>query len=304
MVEIMRVTTQTMQTVQNGQYIDLKVILSEKKLMPKSNGGNYLSVSLVDKFGKIDNPVFDEAEKLFETLKENTAYTVGGIINIWNGNVQIKNIVFKELGAGEYEASDFINSYEITDEMIEEFEKVVNELEPHHKSIVMMATGCCGTNKKLFNNFLKCPSAEKHHGNRLGGLFLHTMGVMSNIVNMLDIYVDKINVYGPVKNIDPSRLLTKAILHDIMKMKEYDYNTIIRRKPGKKLNHLIEGVVYLSEINSMCGNVLSEEEIDNIGYAILSHHGSYGPYEPKETEDMLLHLADMIDSRIVGEIEK
>jgi 3'-5' exoribonuclease len=102
--------------------------------------------------------------------------------------------------------------------------------------------------------------------------------------------------------INKDRLMLKAIVHDIMKIKEYDFEGIIRRK-SIKLDHLVMGAAYISEINDEVGNIITEEEMDDICYSILSHHGQFGNYEPKSIEDILLNAADVIDSQIVNAVE-
>ena len=57
------------------------------------------------------------------------------------------------------------------------------------------------------------------------------------------------------------------------------------------------------KINEQAKNPLSEQELDFIQYAILSHHGDFGPYKPLHIEHWILHLADMIDAKVVYEIE-
>jgi len=63
------------------------------------------------------------------------------------------------------------------------------------------------------------------------------------------------------------------------------------------------GASYIEKINAEVGNVLSEEELDDICYSILSHHGEFGKFEPKGVEDILLNTADVIDSQIVNAVE-
>lgn len=288
-----------------GERVSFKAVVVDMKEMPKTTGGTYLNLSLSDSTGRLDTPIWDNIDMYMDMVSSGAAYKVSGNINKWNGNVQIKNIVLERLNVGEFDPCDFLSSYTIDKSLVEEFENTIRNLKEPYRSVAMAATGAIGYSHKRFKEFLACPSAEKHHGNRIGGLFLHTCGILKTLQEIYNIYDTSLSVYGPInKVIDYDRLVLKAILHDVMKLNEYEYETVIRRKPGKALNHLIEGVSYLAEINRELGSVLSEEDLDNISYAILSHHGQYGPYEPKTLEDTLLHLADMVDSRIVGAIEK
>lgn len=286
-----------------GERVTIKAVLAEKCLVPNKNGGNYLSIAICDSDGRLAFPIFEDSEEWFEKLEVLIPYEIKGTVNIWNGTTQLKNVEFRPLNEGEFSSHDFVNSYQIPNSLISFFEDVVENLQEPYREFAKTATGCCGYNDDLFNLFLTCPSAEKHHGNRIGGLFLHTLGVMSNVANVPKLY-SKLDMYGDINSvINSDRLMLKAILHDIMKINEYEYKTCIRRKPNV-VGHLYDGLIYITEINKKLGNILSYDEMEDIKYSILSHHGEYGPCKPKTLEDMLLHLADMIDSRVVGELEK
>lgn len=285
-----------------GEAVSFKAVLADKKLSPKNGGGHFLSVTLADKDGRVTTPVFDNADMLDEKLEIGVPYLVKGLVNVWNGTTQIKNIAFRKLEEGEYMPGEFINSYEIPKNLIKFFIDTVNGLSEPWRTISRRAVGMDGS-PETWTAFLTAPSAEKHHGNRIGGLFIHVLGVMTHAVNAYNVYT-KINMYGDIDNvINKDRLICKAILHDIKKIDEYEYKDVIRRKPGV-IGHVIDGVTYLNQINAECNYILDKDQIENLTYAILSHHGQYGPYEPKTLEDTILHLADMTDAKIVGELEK
>ena len=73
--------------------------------------------------------------------------------------------------------------------------------------------------KRDGRDFLSCVAAEKFHGNKRGGLFLHTVGVMKTIESILKDYVTNPFYMNADNVIDKDRLMLKAIVHDIMKIK-------------------------------------------------------------------------------------
>lgn len=303
--------------VSNGEIVEIIGVLIKNNLIAKTNGGgNYLQVSFRDSSGTVEFPVFDRAEIIHERLEEGRIYGVKGVANIWNGNFQIKSPVFTPMKTDEtlerLGRDYFMQSYPIED--IKEAEEYITEcikgLDDNHRDIAEGLTGLLSKNSDRYKAFITAPSAEKHHGAKLGGLVIHVSGVLKSLNNMIDDYID--NCYTAYKTdkeiINPSRTRLKAIAHDIKKTDEYEYDTIIRRRPGV-IGHLIDGCSYLTEVNNDIYNKtgkypLDREELESVKYAILSHHGQYGPYQPKCLEDEILHLADMIDSRFVGAIEK
>ena len=291
-----------------GARVCMRVVISDKKLLPKANKEEYLSLDIQDSTGKLNFPVWTDVKALYDVFE------VGMIIDIvdatlgfWNDTPQLKNPRFHILTEQELKKVDirqFVPSYDIPRELITYMEQTINKLEEPYRTIAIFATGALGHDEIRWKAFTECVSAEKHHGNKRGGLFLHTYGVLKAVDNVIKDYVTNPYFYDASSIINVSRLRLKAILHDLKKVDEYEYKTIIRRKPDKKVGHIYNGIIYLNEINKEAGNILSEEDLDDIANSFLTHHGQWGPKTPETTEEWILHLADMIDSRIVGCLEK
>nr|WP_025774362.1 HD domain-containing protein [Clostridium botulinum] len=285
----------------SGEVVEFNALVNDKRTNYKKDGSPYLLLILQDNTGTIAFPVWDKYEQLNNLLEVNSVVAVKGVAAIFNGNMQIRNPainVFKE----SINYSDFVPEYDIPKNLINYFNETINSLEDKYKKIAIAATGAMGYDKKRWNEFITCVAAEKFHGNKRGGLFLHTVGVMKTIENIIANYITNPFYMSAQNCINKDRLMLKAIVHDIMKIKEYDYEGIIRRKPIK-MDHLVMGASYINEINSEVGKILDEEELDDICYSILSHHGEFGNFEPKTIEDVLLNAADIIDSQIVNAIE-
>ncbi|ABS42315.1 HD domain-containing protein [Clostridium botulinum] len=285
----------------SGEVVEFNALVNDKRTNYKKDGSPYLLLILQDNTGTIAFPVWDKYEQLNNLLEVNSVVAVKGVAAIFNGNMQIRNPainVFKE----SINYSDFVPEYDIPKNLINYFNETINSLEDKYKKIAIAATGAMGYDKKRWDEFITCVAAEKFHGNKRGGLFLHTVGVMKTIENIIADYITNPFYMSAQNCINKDRLMLKAIVHDIMKIKEYDYEGIIRRKPIK-MDHLVMGASYINEINSEVGKILDEEELDDICYSILSHHGEFGNFEPKTIEDVLLNAADIIDSQIVNAIE-
>ncbi|AAO36962.1 HD domain-containing protein [Clostridium tetani] len=292
---------QELEVLNSGERVEFNALISDKKTGWKKDGSPYLMLVMQDSTGTIAFPVWDNYETLNSHIDINLVVNIKGIVTRFNGNIQIRNpiinMVKEEIDYGLY-----VPEYNIPESLIEYFNDIVNSLEEKYRKIAIGATGANRYNEKRWRDFLNCVAAEKFHGNKRGGLFLHTVGVMKTIENILKDYVTN-PFYMDAKNvIDKDRLMLKAIVHDIMKIKEYDFDGIIRRK-DIKMDHLVLGAAYIREINIEMGNPLTDEDLDDICYSILAHHGEYGNFEPKGIEDILLNMADIVDSQIVNAIE-
>lgn len=285
----------------NGDGIEVLGMVSDKRIGHKRDGNPYIIMIIQDNTGSIAFPIWDNYQKLMDSVEEGSIVKVKGYAGSFNGNMQIKNPVI-QVATEDIDYSNFVPFYDIPKELITYFINTVNKLEDKYKKIAVAATGASGYNDKRWKAFLTCVAAEKFHGNKRGGLFLHTVGVMKTMESILNNYIDNPFYMSAKDVINKDRLMLKAIIHDVMKTKEYDYDGIIRRK-SIKLDHIVMGAAYLIEVNNEVGNVLDEEELDDICYSILSHHGEFGKFEPKGVEDILLNIADTVDSQIVNAIE-
>lgn len=285
----------------NGDAIEFTGLVSDLRTGQKKDGNPFLIVIIQDSTGSISFPIWDNLERFREIVEKSPILNVKGTAGSFNGAVQIKNPSVKPAG-GELNVSDFVPSYEIPKELVEYFNTAVDSLEDKYRQIAVAATGAFGTNKERWDAFLGCVAAEKFHGNKRGGLFLHTIGVMKTIESLLSNYIGNPFYMDAKEVISRDRLMLKAILHDLKKAEEYEYETVIRRK-CIKMDHLVLGAAYVRELNRECGDVLSAEELDDICYSILCHHGEFGNYPTKSIEDILLNQADLIDSQIVNAVE-
>jgi 23S rRNA maturation-related 3'-5' exoribonuclease YhaM len=287
----------------------IRVMIADKKVLPKSSGaGNYLLLDIQDLTGKLNFPVWDDVELLDEVLVPGIIADIAdATMGTWNGARQLKNPKIHILTEEELKEVDmglFVPAYDIPKHLITSMEMTIADMKDPWKTIAMHVTGALGCDENKWKAFLECPAAEKHHSNKRGGLFLHTMGVLVNCQDDIRHYVTDPLFYDAKDLIVPDRLRLKAIIHDYKKVDEYEYQTSIRRKPGRPLGHIFDGVAYIREVNKECGGILTQEQEEDLIWAILTHHGQWGPAEPSNPEEWILHLADMRDSRIVGCVEK
>lgn len=294
--------------LKGGETVNTRVVLSDKAVLPKKTSGDFLSLTIQDATGTMTFPIWDDIPLLDGALHTGDIIDIAdAVYTTWNDNPQLKNPRFHVLTDEEKESLDyslFVPSYDIPEELIAWFTGVIEKMADPWKSLALQATGALGTNPARWKEFMACVSGEKHHGNKRGGLFLHTCGVLKSVMSMAENYVLTPLYYDAASIINTDRLYFKAIFHDIKKVDEYEYDTCIRRRKDKPLGHIYDSVSYLREINKELGNVLTSVEEEAIIWSVLAHHGQWGPTTPDNAEDWLLHLADMIDSRIVGELEK
>ncbi|RPJ13003.1 MAG: HD domain-containing protein, partial [Desulfobacteraceae bacterium] len=141
--------------------------------------------------------------------------------------------------------------------------------------------------------FKKAPAAKMMHHARIGGLLEHTLSMA--------LLADKIA--GHYTAIDRNLLIAGAILHDIGKIREFEYIfSIDYSDEGRLLSHIVIGLGMIDE------KIKGIKEFPDtlalmLKHLVVSHHGTrdFGsPEPPKTIEAVLLNYVDEIDSKISG----
>ena len=139
--------------------------------------------------------------------------------------------------------------------------------------------------------FKKAPAAKRMHHAYLGGLMVHCLSMA--------VLADKIASH--YNGLDRDMLIAGAILHDIGKLREFDYTSAIDYSDeGRLLSHIVIGLEMLDEKLREIPDV-PREQANLLKHMIVSHHGepAFGaPEPPKTIEAVVLHYIDDLDSKI------
>jgi putative nucleotidyltransferase with HDIG domain len=136
----------------------------------------------------------------------------------------------------------------------------------------------------------EAPASKKVHQSYKGGLIEHTIAVTY-------ITIEIINILQKVYQIDfvnKDLAIAGAILHDFYKPLTYTKSgsTYERSRLGSKIDHT-------SLIFAEAWHRKLPIELLHI---ILSHHGKGSSAQPRSLEALVLHLADYLDSQLLGDI--
>ena len=142
--------------------------------------------------------------------------------------------------------------------------------------------------------FMTVPAAKSvHHGFR-NGLLMHTANMLQTADFLADLYAEIIN---------RDLLLTGTLLHDLAKTREFDFSPLgtVRdySAEGRLLGHPVMGAQEVAAVAQELG--VPQEKSVLLQHLLLSHHGEpeFGAAVlPMCAEAELLHLIDMIDSRM------
>lgn len=137
----------------------------------------------------------------------------------------------------------------------------------------------------------KSPAGLSHHHSYAGGLIEHMISTTSIAMALCDTAEMVYNAH-----VDRDLVVAGAIVHDIFKSLTYierENGTYASSPLAERLDHLTLGVAEL---------VRRGFPLD-IVHIMDAHMGwQHGPIGPRTAEALIVHLADMADSRLNGEV--
>lgn len=267
-----------------------------KNIRTSSGGRDYITLTLSDKTGQIDGRVFPEEglQDIFNTIVPGGIYECEGRVNEFPPDSGKYNIVINhlmELPPDEYILEDYIRtSSNDKEELVSYIVSTIKDIENNELKNLLKSFFCDG---EFTDEFYTAPAARIHHHNYVGGLLDHTVEVLKISKTLHQLF--------PQLNKD--LLYTAALLHDIGKIRAYDYNNISIKmsEEGQLLNHLyLSGNMVKEKLNELN---ISKDLSNQVLHIIMSHHGEvklgWGSIvDPKTPEAVALHYADLLDARV------
>lgn len=266
-------------------------LCSRKDVRTTKNGTPFMLFSLHDVSGEVTGKLFDDCARYRDQFDAGEFVRVEGRTEVYNGRLElvINRIrrVHPEQDQDEgFRESDCIpSSPRLVDDMWRELAARLAEMsDPGLRALV--------TRLVLDNEaqLRRWPAALTVHHAYRGGLLEHLLQVARVCRALAEIY-----------QADQDLLLAGAVLHDIGKLRELDYDlTTSYTREGYLVGHIGIGLMMVREAShglaSLTGDRLSEIE-----HLIASHHGSreFGsPVEPTSIEAFILAMADDLDAKL------
>ncbi len=279
-------------SIRLGDAVDDFFVLAEKNLRRKQDGANFLNVTLSDKTGRIKGVVWDNADRIAGAVNTDDFVRVRGSVSEYGGRLQLVIKDMEKCPREAVNAADFIPAtLRDIDAMFDRLVKTGNNfLKAEHFKELLNAFW---NDREFVRKFKTAPAAKTMHHAYIGGLLEHTLSMA--------LLVEKIS--GHYGGINTDILFTGAILHDIGKVRELDYQfKIDYSDEGRLLNHIVIGCQMLDEKLREIKD-FPEEDALLLRHLIVSHHGirEFGsPEVPKTIEAVLLNYIDEIDAKING----
>jgi 3'-5' exoribonuclease len=255
----------------------------------KRDGNIFLSLELMDKTGKIQAKVWDNATNFHKMLVPGDIYLFKGVVNEYMKKKEIKVDDIKPTTSKDknFDENDFIEKPEFDTNLM--FEKMVETLRKNINNkfllqLVDQFSAAYGGKFKIHYG------AQKIHHAFIGGLLQHTYSVIKLAISIANHY-----------SLDKELLLIGALFHDIGKMEEFKISPSPETTvEGGLIGHIVIGNnIFIELKNKIPG--FPDELSYRIQHLIISHHGEkeFGsPEVPKTAEAYALHIIDLLDSKL------
>ncbi|MDK2970874.1 MAG: 3-5 exoribonuclease [Candidatus Sumerlaeota bacterium] len=284
-------------TLRPGDSVDSSYLLASLEMRAKKNGDPYFFMTLADATGSVQGVMWENhADFVAGLIRAEDYIRVEGHTADYKGNLQLTVRRVEAIQEGQIDYSEFVAvSPRPREEMERELDGLIARVgNPECKRLLERFF----THARFRELFCTAPAAARIHQAYIGGLLEHTLNVMKNALQMAP-------QYEPV---DYDLLITGGLLHDIGKIREFDWKRAITYSDeGRLLGHITIGASMVdSAIRQMQRDPASsfpEHYRLHILHLILSHHGKleYGsPILPKSREALLLHYADYADAYLTS----
>jgi 3'-5' exoribonuclease len=257
-------------------------------------GGDYLALTLVDATGEVVARVFDNVDRLREEFEVGEFVKVQGRANLFNGRLQflVENIRRVMVGPDSQDRRDGFREDTLVpsasraiDEMWRELQQVVAAVGNTHLHALL--TRIVAEHEAALRLW---PAARVVHHAYRGGFLEHIL-TMAEAGRMLAV------LYGANADL----VVTGAILHDIGKLQELQYDTATTyTRDGNMIGHITLGSIMMHDAcRAIAGfpDALRSQVLHLIG----SHHGERAlgsPVEPLSIEAFILSAVDALDATI------
>ena len=263
----------------------------QKEVRPSRSGDLFVSLTLQDRTGLIRARIFNDVDRYRDEFGEGEFVKAQGRVDVYNGMPQLVIERIRRIdpdgdaAAGFREEDCVLSADRPIDEMWRELQDLVAGMsDPFLKALTGRLMSAYEASLRVW------PAAQLVHHAYRGGFLEHILSVAHVALGLARHY-----------EADADLVLTGAVLHDIGKLEELDYDLTVRySREGHLVGHLALGLLMVREATSAIAGFppLLRTQVEHL---IVSHHGSreFGsPVVPMTIEAMILSASDDLDAKI------
>jgi 3'-5' exoribonuclease len=272
-----------------NENVTTQFLVVNKEIRQKKTGEPYLSLVLADRTGEIDAKMWDNVAEVMETFEKDDFIKVKGIAQVYQNRQQFTIHRLRLMDDSEADFADYFPaSKRDPEEMFGELRQIIQGVGNEHLRALLSAMFDDQRIAELYKN---APAAKSIHHACRGGLIEHVLSLCT-LCRMMAQH------YGYV---DLDLLLTGAILHDIGKIEELNFDrSFSYSTPGQLLGHIVIGLRMIGDKLHGLPDFPPKLRM-LVEHMVISHHGELefgSPKMPLFLEALLLHHLDNLDSKM------
>lgn len=274
--------------IKQGDKVASTFLAAEKNMAFSIKGAPYLNVRLKDKTGELDGKVWDNAMELDQQFKKGDIIYIEGKAANYKNAIQISIVKVQKSAPEDIDPTDYLPAAKADiDVMFNELLVFIENIEDRPLKELLQSFFHDAPTAELFK---RAPAAKGFHHMYLGGLLEHTLSVVR--------LLEKAAAHYPALKKDI--LIAGGILHDIGKIYEFSYDSIIDYSDeGRLIGHIVLGVQMTDKKIADIADFPPPTAME-LRHIILSHHGEFefgSPKRPKTLEALVVHYIDDLDAK-------
>jgi 3'-5' exoribonuclease len=279
--------------LQPGIDVEESYVVRSKDVRQRRGGGPYLALTLGDRTGEVAALVWENVDTLGKVLEVGAPVVVTGQVQRYNQRLQVVVRRAVRVPVDELDESLYVRSSTVDPDVLwQRLEGLVEEVDnPHLRQLLYRIL----SDPEVRPRLKVAPAARAMHHAFRSGLLEHTVS-MATIGRQLARHYQ----------LDESLVVTGCVLHDLGKIWELDIAASIEYSDdGRLLGHLTMEVLHVDRVIRDLPS-FPEELRRQLLHLLLAHHGEYeygSPRRPKTPEALLVHVVDLLDSKMAGMME-
>lgn len=270
------------------QEIENTFLVKHIALAQAKDGKKYLNIIFSDSSGDLEGRSWANAEEIFDRIEKGKFVKAEGKVNIFQGRKQfiLKNI--EEVASDEIDTQDFI--YQASEKPEAMYDQLMGIVENLTDVYIRDLLKNVLSDKEIKRRLFKWQAGKTIHHAYQSGLLEHILSCTKLADQLSGFY-----------SVNKNYVVAGAILHDLCKIYELtDDFSVEYTEEGKLVGHLVKGVELVDRFSYRIKDFPYQLKL-HLKHILLSHHGEYAygsPKIPQTSEAMLVHLIDLMDSKM------
>ena len=264
-------------------------LVHEKEVRNTANGKPYLRMELGDRTGNVEARMWDGFEALAKEVNRDDFVKVQARVEIYRNKMQLTLQQFRVAKPDEIDVADFMPTTSYDVEKL--YAQMLGYIEGMKNPWLKKLTTTILTNPEIVPRFKRAPAAKVMHHAYVGGLIEHVVG-LCGLAKLVAAHYPELDV---------DLLLTAAMLHDVGKLDELNYERAVSyTAEGQLLGHIVMEVESVGKVMDSIEGFPENLKIV-VQHILISHHGEYefgSPKLPMIREALVFHYLDDMDSKM------